>query len=87
MSDKLKRVETGVIQFEDDWPGVFIRGDDAYYYASELQDLLEAISHLPNEVKVRRRVLDGLADLLRSCNITSAYREIPRILELKDKSV
>lgn len=27
------RVETGVVQFGDDWPGVFIRGDNAAYYS------------------------------------------------------
>lgn len=30
------RVETGVTQFGEDWPGVFIRGDDAFHYASHL---------------------------------------------------
>jgi hypothetical protein len=24
------RVETGAVQFSDDWPGIFIRGDDAF---------------------------------------------------------
>lgn len=28
-----KRVETGVVQFGEDWPGVFIRGDNAGHYA------------------------------------------------------
>lgn len=27
--DEKNRVETGVIQFGDDWPGLFIRGDNA----------------------------------------------------------
>jgi hypothetical protein len=31
------RVETGVVQFGDDWPGVFIRGDNAAYYAMALE--------------------------------------------------
>lgn len=30
------RVETGVVQFGDDWPGVFIRGDDAFYLSTAL---------------------------------------------------
>lgn len=25
------RVETGPVQFGDDWPGIFIRGDDAWW--------------------------------------------------------
>ena len=27
------RVETGAIQFGDDWPGLFVRGDDAIFLA------------------------------------------------------
>lgn len=30
------RVETGVVQFGQDWPGVFIRGDNAFYWAQIL---------------------------------------------------
>jgi hypothetical protein len=26
----MPRVETGALQFGDDWPGLFIRGDNAY---------------------------------------------------------
>lgn len=33
------RVETGAVQFGDDWPGIFIRGDDALYQAALLGDL------------------------------------------------
>jgi hypothetical protein len=35
-----KRVETTVLQFGDDFPGVFIRGDHAAYYSLVLRDLL-----------------------------------------------
>jgi len=30
------RVESGVVQFGEDWPGVFFRGDNAAYIASTL---------------------------------------------------
>lgn len=33
-----QRVETGAIQFGDDWPGVFIRGDNAGALAMQLAD-------------------------------------------------
>jgi hypothetical protein len=37
-----KRLETGVVQAEDDWPGIFIRGDNALMgYAPGLQHLIE----------------------------------------------
>jgi hypothetical protein len=35
------RVETGPIQFGDDWPGTFIRGDNAFHYAFHLKLLLD----------------------------------------------
>lgn len=34
------RVETGPVQFGDDWPGIFIRGDNAFGYAMELQSAM-----------------------------------------------
>ena len=34
------RVETGPVQFGDDWPGIFIRGDNAFSYAMELQNAM-----------------------------------------------
>lgn len=36
-----KRVETGPVQFGDDWPGVFVRGDNAGWYAFQLRNLIE----------------------------------------------
>jgi hypothetical protein len=34
------RIETGPLQINDDWPGTFIRGDNAAYYAMMLGQLL-----------------------------------------------
>jgi hypothetical protein len=31
------RVETGIVQFENDWNGLYIRGDNAYKYATLIQ--------------------------------------------------
>lgn len=36
-ADDQTRVETGVVQFGNDWPGVFIRGDNALGYALALR--------------------------------------------------
>lgn len=35
-----KREATGAIQLGDDWPGVFIRGDDCFFYSHYLKDVL-----------------------------------------------
>jgi hypothetical protein len=37
------RIETGVVQFNSDWPGVFIRGDNAVGYASCLEQALNIL--------------------------------------------
>ncbi len=37
------RIETGAVQFGDDWPGLFIRGDDAFYLRQILESILEYI--------------------------------------------
>ena len=35
------RVETGTIQFGDDWQGLFIRGDNCFGYTADLQMIIE----------------------------------------------
>jgi len=57
-----KRVETGVVQFGDDWPGVFIRGDNAMGFHVYLRSLLDG-----NDRDLYRVALERLDELLRSC--------------------
>jgi hypothetical protein len=38
-----ERVETGPIQFGEDWPGTFIRGDNAAYYAMILGEAIKQL--------------------------------------------
>lgn len=60
---KEPRVETGPVQFGDDWPGVFIRGDDAAgYYAG----IIKTLTRQSDEDWVDGLgLLRGLAKLLR----------------------
>lgn len=48
------RAETGAVQFGDDWPGVFLRGDDALYYAHCLSNFLRELD--TRDVLARRAV-------------------------------
>lgn len=41
---ELQRVETGTIQFGNDWPGVFIRGGNAAHYALHLRAMMDAFA-------------------------------------------
>lgn len=58
MSDD-KRVETGKVQIGDDWPGVFIRGDNALLFGAVLKAFLGG-----NDTPINRAVLAGLAQTL-----------------------
>jgi len=44
------RLETGIIELEGDWPGVFIRGDNAMHYKQGLDILFKHIlNNIPEE--------------------------------------
>jgi hypothetical protein len=68
------RPATGAVQIGDDWPGIFIRGDEALAYASKLKFListLEARVHQLSEAEVAAWArVQELADLLESCRVT-----------------
>lgn len=46
------RVETGAVQFGGDWPGLFIRGDDAYMLARHIETLQNWYADLSPEEHV-----------------------------------
>ena len=60
------RPETGPMQFGDDWPGVFIRGDNALFFAVAV---LAAAEALPDDMWLLKSQLKGLASDLRSCKV------------------
>src|SRR5262249_16509982 len=38
---------TGAMQFQDDWPGLFVRGDDAITLSSAIEQLRERLADHP----------------------------------------
>lgn len=56
------RVETGPVQFGNDWPGVFIRGDACLFLASTIEELIKTSKEFqsPNHI----RMLSELSELL-----------------------
>jgi len=60
--DEEGRVETGPVQFGDDWPGVFIRGDNANYYAFMLEKTLSGEIDVIEEMTIK-----DLIKTLQSC--------------------
>jgi hypothetical protein len=57
------RPETGPMQFEGDWAGVFVRGDNAFGYLMALREALKG-----NDSPLITAQLEGLADLLAASN-------------------
>ena len=58
------RVETGPIQFNDDWPGFFIRGDNAF----AIRMAIAAYIVNPNDW-VAKMQLRAFVEELDSCNV------------------
>lgn len=56
------RPETGIMKFGDDWPGIFIRGDNAAMYSHAIRSWMKN----PDDV-ISGMYVKGLADLLVSC--------------------
>lgn len=67
----MPRIETGVVQFGDDWPGIFIRGDNAFGMAMSLKAVREALKNLPpGPAKAfGLPTLENLIELLGSCDV------------------
>jgi hypothetical protein len=63
---EISRPETGPMQFKDDWPGVFIRGDDALVFAQVVAKVLDMLDH---KQWVEKSVMNGLGRLLASCSV------------------
>lgn len=72
LPEQKPRVETGPIRFGNDWPGLFIRGDNAISLAYNLAILGEAIEtsgiKLEGQAAITMLMLPGLIRLLESCN-------------------
>ncbi len=62
----MSRMESGVIQFGDDWPGIFVRGDDALYTAINLSEVTKLIEKQNSLLSVN---LTNFAELLFACDI------------------
>lgn len=82
-----KRAETGVMEFENDWPGIFIRGDAALggygFPLNEIADRLECGCPL---TWVAIRKIRNLAKLLMSCDAsTNLERQYAKLQSSKDK--
>jgi hypothetical protein len=68
------RVETGPLRFGHDWPGAFIRGGDAGYYAKTLQALLDGREHAFTRSVVRQLIAE-----LTACRLGPDGKTLPLV--------
>lgn len=64
----MTRIETGPLAFGEDWPGVFIRGDDALWYSMTLEGMISGIREREQRIPIMH--LQHLLEDLRSCRVT-----------------
>ena len=67
------RIETGAVQFGDDWPMTVIRGDNAMWYNMQLELLLNKVeeTELKKDYAMVISTLRGLQSILSGCNARS----------------
>jgi hypothetical protein len=78
----MERIETGPLQIDDDWPGVFIRGGSAIHFGIHLQHALTRLPQDEGMDVIGRSVLTGLAKTLLSCD---ARQDIPNLTKIERK--
>ncbi len=76
MSD---RIESGPVKFGNDWTGVYIRGDNALYFASVIRQAIEAIELMEPRSFLTIMSLKNVEELLYS-----AMEGNPETLKLED---
>jgi hypothetical protein len=63
-ADMALRPNTGPMRFVGNWPGVFIRGDEALHYAAVIEMAIKN-----NDELKRNSILASLVRLLKSCRV------------------
>lgn len=62
------RAETGPLEFDDDWTGVFVRGDNALFYAKQLEKITYQIESKKDISSLDLFVLYDIMNLLSNAN-------------------
>jgi hypothetical protein len=63
----MARIETGPAEFEGDWPGTFVRGDNSMWYAHLIGNIVTALNNGEKVDELSRLALLGLKDTLSDC--------------------
>lgn len=71
----MRRLETGVVQCPDDWPGIFIRGDRALHFAMVIKSISARAGLLD---PIEKGVLEEMTALFFSCHNQTVH-DVQRI--------
>lgn len=83
-----QRVETGPLQINSDWPGVFIRGDNALNYSMQLSRVLDQLDDSTQAIdKLAIYSVKSLVDTLRGCAIMIEDENISNDMDVADQEV
>ena len=75
LREHAERVETGPVQFNDDWPGVFIRGDNALWIAMCLEQYMTAVEKGEELGWTSTLEIKNLLHLLRGSHISNIVED------------
>lgn len=64
------RVETGPVQFGDDWPGLFIRGDNAFGMKMVIDSAITQLDMTNPAAHLTKIQLEGISQTLGGCIVT-----------------
>ena len=73
--DNEERIETGVVQFNDDWPGVFIRGDNALHFGHIIGNIISCCKDDKMIDFFDKMYLEQLETLLNSVHVMNNKEE------------
>lgn len=65
------RIESGALVINNDWPGVFFRGDHALHFGMQLSQLLKQYEEkqITNTDRITVQTLKGYVEILMSCRV------------------
>lgn len=88
---QVERVESGAIQFGDDWPGLFVRGDESFNIAMNINTMERALAMLedgaitPKEFRnlcgIPMMTLTGLKQTIIHNVVVGGAKRFPALLE------
>jgi len=84
----MSRLETGVVQPEGDWPGVFIRGDNAFALAMAIKHVAATIPDDADAyLRMAKSQIEGLGKLLLRANANSEDHHVDQVVTARRNTI